>query len=142
VREDLALSLRFHDVVRDRAGSVPPQRQDISRLLEFGDEIAQLSPGTAHLLIHCAAGISRSTAAMILLVAQAAHGGPANGVLAEVFRLQPNALPNIRMIRLGDGLLKYRGLLVAAVNNHYSVMKDRFPEIAALLHITSQPGDD
>src|SRR5581483_2128076 len=55
------LALRFNDVIEAGAGSQPPTTADVAALLGFGrEEISGVSG--VHLLIHCHAGISRSTA--------------------------------------------------------------------------------
>lgn len=65
------LELRFNDVIEDIEGCVPPQPADVERLLAFGQDLMHESATGTHLLVHCHAGISRSTAAMTLILAQA-----------------------------------------------------------------------
>src|SRR5690348_12264622 len=62
------LALRFHDIIEPQPDRVAPTSEDVERLLEFGAELG----GTPkdHLLIHCHAGVSRSTAAAALILAQ------------------------------------------------------------------------
>ena len=55
------LELRFHDIIEDTPNAIAPQREDVVRLLWFGRELGA-APG-GHLLVHCHAGVSRSTAA-------------------------------------------------------------------------------
>src|SRR4029079_19033308 len=55
------LNLRFHDVIEPRPDQLGPTREDVERLLLFGREVNETPE--AHLLVHCHAGISRSTAA-------------------------------------------------------------------------------
>jgi predicted protein tyrosine phosphatase len=64
------IALRFHDVIAPSPGAVVPSEQDVAHLLEFGREAMAAGP-QAHLLIHCHAGVSRSTASAALLLAQA-----------------------------------------------------------------------
>src|SRR3954452_23553040 len=63
--EHARLELRFHDVIEDDAAAAP-QPDDVTRLLEFGHDLMTEPPDDAHLLVHCHAGISRSTASMAL----------------------------------------------------------------------------
>src|ERR1700759_4009373 len=58
------LELRFHDVIQDDPGMVPPREGDVARLLAFGRDLMAEPPNDGHLLVHCHAGISRSTASM------------------------------------------------------------------------------
>jgi len=64
--------------------------------------------------VHCQKGLSRSTAALALILAQARPDVAAADVLAEVVRLRPRAWPNLRIIELGDALLGRGRNLVAA----------------------------
>jgi predicted protein tyrosine phosphatase len=122
------LDLRFNDIIEDLPGMRPPQREDIELLLRFGRDL-QREPG-ARLLVHCHMGISRSTAAMALILAQARPDRPAAEALAEVLRIRPRAWPNLRVIELGDGLLNRRGELIEAAKARYRHVLARRPEMA------------
>jgi predicted protein tyrosine phosphatase len=74
------------------AGTVVPQPEHVADILSFG---RQLSAHT-HLLVHCHAGVSRSTAAMTLILAQAVPDVPADRIFGEVLRIRPQAWPNLR----------------------------------------------
>lgn len=113
------LALRFHDVIDECEGMIAPQRNDVERLLRFGRDLADGAPPTPIVLAHCHAGVSRSTAAMLLLLAQARPDRPAAEALAELRRIRPGAWPNLRMVEFGDVLLGRDGELVAALRMHY-----------------------
>lgn len=123
------LELRFHDTIDERDGLIAPQRADVERLLRFGEELLREPPPDAHLLVHCHAGISRSTAAMAALLAQARPDRPAAEAVAEVLRIRPYAWPNLRIVELGDALLGRGGELVAAVRAHYRAVVARNPDV-------------
>jgi len=55
------LIVRFDDVIEPQLDQFAPTRDDVERLLAFGREVCKLTE--AHLLVHCRAGVSRSTAA-------------------------------------------------------------------------------
>ena len=63
------MALRFHDIIDPLPGRIAPTRDDVERLLAFGHELSDAE--TCHLLVHCHAGVSRSTAATALILAQA-----------------------------------------------------------------------
>jgi predicted protein tyrosine phosphatase len=123
------LELRFNDIIDERADAIAPRREDIETLLLFGRSLLRESPSNAHLLVHCHAGVSRSTAAMALILAQSRPDRPAAHALAEVVRIRPQAWPNLRMIELGDALLGRGGEIVAAVRRHYRIAAFRRPEL-------------
>lgn len=103
----------FHDVSRPVGDARMPERADVEELLSFGAELRGME-GAAHLLVHCHAGVSRSTAAAAILLAQHAPGREREAV-AEVARIRPVANPNVRMIELADTLLQREGRLLAAL---------------------------
>ena len=86
-------------------------------MLAFGRGFA--SEPQAHLLVHCQKGLSRSTASLALILAQARQDLSADSLLAEVVRLRPPAWPNLRIIELGDAMLGRGGTLVAAAARCY-----------------------
>jgi predicted protein tyrosine phosphatase len=124
------LELRFHDVIDERPGLLAPQPAHVEELLGFGLDLLREPPPGAHLLVHCHAGVSRSTAAMTVLLAQARPDRPAAEAVAEVVRVRPQAWPNLRVVELGDGLLGRGGELVAAVRAHYRAVAGRRPDVA------------
>ena len=104
------LELRFHDVIEPLADYLMPHSRDVESILDFGRGV----PAGAHLLIHCHAGQSRSTASAILLIAQARPELHPAEVFAAVVRHRPRAWPNLRILELGDALLGRNGDIVAA----------------------------
>src|SRR5439155_3265952 len=105
------LTLRFHDIIEPDPDRVAPSRYDVERLLSFGRELHAAT--NSHLLVHCQAGVSRSTAATALILAQAYPERPASAALDAVVQLRPRAWPNLRIIELGDELLGRGGEIVA-----------------------------
>ncbi|HEX6440716.1 MAG TPA: protein-tyrosine-phosphatase [Stellaceae bacterium] len=119
------LALRFHDVIDPRPDCLAPSRADVARLLGFGlDLIHARDP---HLLIHCHAGVSRSTASAALILAQAWPDRPARAVLDSVVAIRPRAWPNLRILEFGDALLGRNGEIVAAVAAVYRGVIERDP---------------
>jgi predicted protein tyrosine phosphatase len=119
------LALRFHDIIEPTPGMYAPSREDVERLLVFGREIGE--PAGSHFLIHCHAGVSRSTAATALILAQAHPDRPASEALDAVVRMRPRAWPNLRMLEFGDALLGRDGEIVAAAGAMYRRALDREP---------------
>lgn len=137
---DRRLKLHFHDVIEPLPGWTAPQRWDVELLLAFGRDLGVTGGGAAgappqrpHLLVHCHAGVSRSTAAAILILAQRDPARPARDVVGQVLRVRPRAWPNLRMIELGDALLGREGEIVAAVRRLYRLVLDREPGLAAAM---------
>lgn len=123
------LSLRFHDIIEPGPGRRGPSREDVARLLAFG---RGLTAGD-RLLVHCHGGVSRSTAAATLILAQMHPDWPAADVLQAVVAVRPRAWPNLRMLELGDELLGRGGEIVAAVAPIYLRLLERDPEFGELM---------
>lgn len=85
----------------------PPDAEHISSLVQFGQGLATLPDWG--LLLHCEAGISRSTAAAITILTAA--GYRPQTAFGLVRRVCPEMLPNRRMLRLTDEMLETGGWL-------------------------------
>jgi predicted protein tyrosine phosphatase len=127
------LELRFHDVIEERPGVIPPSSEHVRQLLGFGRNLLAASPPEAHLLVHCHAGVSRSTASLALLLAQALPQRPASDIADEVMRIRPEAWPNLRIVEIGDAMLGRDGELIAAASEIYQRRLARDPELAAAM---------
>ncbi len=128
VGEHERLELRFDDVIAPMPEQIVPTAREVEEILAFGRGLEAESD--AHLLVHCHAGISRSTAAMTLILAQARPDLPPAAVLDEVLRIRHHAWPNLLILEIGDRLLSRRGGLVRAVGAVYRRQLDRRPELA------------
>lgn len=124
------LELRFDDVIEDLPRKTPPREEHVVELLAFGRTLMAEPAEEVHLLVHCHAGVSRSTASLILMVAQARPELPASAITNEILRIRPIAWPNLRLIEFGDRLLRRDGEIVSAVRDLYRSQLARDPEIA------------
>lgn len=125
------LELRFHDIIKERPGEIVPTQADVDLLLAFGRDLLAEPKESQHLLVHCHMGISRSTAAMFLTLAQARPDAEPARILEELVRIRPKAWPNLLMVKYGDALLGRGESLVRAVKAHYRERLKSNPEIAA-----------
>ncbi len=120
------LVLRFHDVIEPLSDQMGPTRTDVERLLAFGREVGETPD--AHLLVHCRAGVSRSTAAATLIMMQANPEWSASAALEAVAALRPRVWPNLLILEFGEALLRRDGEIVAAVGAIYRRVLARDPE--------------
>jgi len=124
------LQLRFHDAIDQKPGETLVEVEHVRQVLEFGRDLPEQH---GHLLVHCHAGISRSSAFTILLLALALPDVPADEIVAEVVRVRDRAWPNLRIIELGDELLGRKGTLVAAVRARHAEYARRVPRFVQLM---------
>lgn len=121
--------LRFNDEIDPGPGIVLAGAQDIAAILAYGRKMAT-HPGEKHLLVHCHMGMSRSTAAMAMLLAQAEPETPADSVFERVHAIRPRSWPNSLMVRLADEALRRDGEMVEAVRRLYGRQLANFPTFA------------
>lgn len=127
--EHARLELRFHDVIEETPGHVAPQDFHVAEILAFGRDILGDPTSLRHLLVHCHMGISRSTAAMTLLLAQAQPGRAAHDILAQVLEIRERAWPNLRLLEFGQEQLGRPGEFSAAVARIYRQQIEKKPQI-------------
>ena len=78
------LTLRFHDIIGPWPGWQAPERENVEALVGFGQELDGAGDKLSHLLVHCHAGISRSTAAMATLLARHTPLGEEDSIFARI----------------------------------------------------------
>ena len=105
------LKLHFHDITEPVPGLIAPEEPDVAALIDFTDRWRRSGP----MIIHCYAGVSRSTAAALVVLCRYNRGREARA--ARLLRENaPHAHPNRRMIAQADSLLGCAGRLRRAVD--------------------------
>jgi predicted protein tyrosine phosphatase len=105
------LRLRLHDISAPLDGYVMPGEDHVAELIRFVRDWDRRSP----LVVHCFAGISRSTAGAYASVC-ALNPQRDEACIARALRsASPTATPNIRIVSLADTLLGRGGRMVAAI---------------------------
>lgn len=112
------LTLRFHDIIEPTPGQVLPEREHVEQILAFSEELAADAHEReeGHLLVHCHMGISRSTAAMTMLLAQAYPDEDEASIVRRLVAIRPQAWPNLRMAGFADEALGRGGRLATEVS--------------------------
>jgi predicted protein tyrosine phosphatase len=107
------LLLDMDDITDDIEGYVAPGETHVGDLLRF----VRAWPRQAPLVVHCYAGISRSTAGAFV-TACALNPQRSEDKIARALRdASPTAMPNIRIVTLADRLLQRDGRMVAAIQS-------------------------
>jgi predicted protein tyrosine phosphatase len=112
LQPDCHLCLTFHDIAEPLEGFTAPGRDHVEQILDFA---ATWQP-PAGLLIHCWAGISRSTAAAFAAMCALNPEHEEAEIAWDLRRMAPTASPNRLMVMHADELLGRRGRMIAAVD--------------------------
>jgi predicted protein tyrosine phosphatase len=90
-----------------------PDESDVREIIAAAESLRERS---GRVLVHCQAGISRSSAAAVILQTAILGPGSEEDVVRRVVEQRPIARPNRRMIAFADALLERDGKLIAAVS--------------------------
>jgi predicted protein tyrosine phosphatase len=108
------MRLHIDDIAQPMDGMVAPDASHVAQLLEFTTTTWDRQ---GHIVIHCWAGISRSTAAAYITLC-ALNPDADEALVARLLReASPTAYPNRLMVRLGDAALGRRGRMLEAVES-------------------------
>ena len=102
----------FNDIVEPQDGLVPPDATHAARLLAF---LADWD-GRSVVLIHCWAGVSRSTAAAYVAASLRDGPGSETGLAHRLRQAAPFATPNRLLVALADRMLGRNGAMTAAID--------------------------
>jgi predicted protein tyrosine phosphatase len=103
----------------------------VEAILDFGRLLAKDSTARdkAHLLVHCHMGVSRSSAAMVMLMAQSSPEESEERVFGRLLELRSQAWPNSLMVEFVDEQLGRRGRLIIALGSLYAQQLAKRPEM-------------
>jgi predicted protein tyrosine phosphatase len=111
ILEENHLWLRLHDISSPLDGHILPDEEHVADLLSFVRRWDRRTP----LVMHCYAGISRSTASAFASVCALNPRRDEDAIAQALRRASPTATPNIRIVSLADRLLGRDGRMVAAI---------------------------
>ncbi len=105
------LKLTFHDIIAPTEGFSGPQKSDAEKLVAFIEKWDRGNP----LLIHCWAGISRSTASAYTALCMLRPRADEEELAQELRAASPSATPNRLIISYTDALLGRQGRMSRAI---------------------------
>jgi predicted protein tyrosine phosphatase len=111
IRAENHLILGMDDITGPLEGYVEPAHEHVAKLLAF----VRCWERAAPLVIHCYAGISRSTAGAFVTACALNPSGDEFMIAQKLRRVSPTATPNIRIVLLGDRALGRAGRMVEAI---------------------------
>ena len=105
------LILGMDDISTPMDGYIIPADEHVSRLIEFVHGWNRARP----MVVHCYAGISRSTAGAYVAACALNPRRDEMAIARELRRLSATATPNIRIVTLADRMLGRDGRMIAAI---------------------------
>ena len=121
---------RFHDDITEREDRRPPNADDVAAVISMGTELA--ADSVDHLLVHCWAGMSRSTSIAMTLMAQASPGREAE-IPDALLSVRTPAWPNSRIIDMADAQLGAEGRLIAAKEEVFRRVVRNHPQMIEMM---------
>lgn len=106
------LVVPMSDIVLAAEGEILPSERHVADVIEFVRSWDRVAP----LVIHCYAGVSRSTAAAFIASCALDETRDERSIADEIRRKSPTATPNALMIAIADRLLQRNGRMVEAVD--------------------------
>jgi predicted protein tyrosine phosphatase len=105
------LFIGINDIVEPMDGMVVPAEDHVRTLIDFVETWDQERP----LVVHCFAGISRSTAAAYIALCVARPERDEREIAQALRQASPLATPNALLVAIADRLLERDGRMVAAI---------------------------
>lgn len=113
IGQDRHLRLSMNDISEPRPGLVVPSQIHVAELIQFALDWDRQAP----LLIHCWAGISRSTAGAFISLCALNPEMDERDLALKLRDASPTAYPNRRLVALADQVLSRQGRMTAAVEH-------------------------
>ena len=110
------LMMTLADIAEPEPGMIIPDTSHVEQVIAFGKRWSEQSGGRP-LLVHCFAGISRSTASTLAIACALRPDRPEASFAAALRKASAAAQPNPLMIRHADQLLDRQGRLITAVKD-------------------------
>jgi len=106
------LILGMDDITKPLAGYIAPEDEHVTKLIAFVRRWNRARP----LVIHCYAGISRSTAGAFVAACALNPQRDENSIALALRQASATATPNMRIVSLADRVLGRKGCMVSAVD--------------------------
>jgi predicted protein tyrosine phosphatase len=112
IAEDKHLMLGMDDIPEPADGYVAPGEEHVRKLIAFARGWDRATP----LVVHCYAGISRSTAGAFVAACALNPGRAELQIAQELRRRSDTASPNRRIVSIADDVLGRNGRMVDAIS--------------------------
>lgn len=106
------LRVQVDDITEPTEGFIAPSDQHVTQVLEFVSGWDRKAP----LVIHCYAGISRSTASAFAAACALNPDRDEGSIARQIRAASPSAYPNRLIVSLADAALERQGRMVRALD--------------------------
>ncbi len=111
VPDDNHLRLAINDITVPHRDLVHPETHHIEQLIDFADTWNRAGP----LVIHCLAGISRSSASAFIVACTLNPAASEAEIARTLRKASQTAVPNVLMVEHADAILRRDGRMIAAI---------------------------
>lgn len=111
LQDDEHHKVHLHDIREPKDGHVTPGADHVSGIIRF---LSGWNPSET-LLVHCWAGMSRSTATAFIGACLHNPHADETEIAASIADASPTAFPNTRIVAIADEMMNRRGRMAAAV---------------------------
>ena len=111
IPDDQHLFVAMSDIVLAMDGEILPHDAHLQTMLAF---VRRWDRSTA-MVVHCYAGVSRSTAAAFITACALDPTGSERAIAEQIRARSPTATPNKLMVEIADRLLQRDGRMIEAV---------------------------
>jgi predicted protein tyrosine phosphatase len=131
------LRLAMHDISEPLVEHVPPNEDHVAQIIDF----ALAWGGEGPMVVHCWAGISRSTAAAFTALCAINPGASEEAIAFAMRDASPTAYPNRLIVRLADVALGRKGRMTRAIEaiGRGTAAMEAVPFSVAADHSTPRP---
>jgi predicted protein tyrosine phosphatase len=113
IAPDRHLKILINDISTPQEGLVHARPEHIEEILRFARDWNHAAP----LVVHCWAGISRSTAAAFITLCALNEEGLENDIARSIREASSTAAPNALMVSIADDILGRQGQMVDAIRS-------------------------
>ena len=111
IEEDRHLFIGVSDISEPMDGHIHPAEEHVAQLLDFARTWDRQEP----VIVHCYAGVSRSTAAAFIIACALSPDRDEAQFAQSIRDASPTATPNRRLVAVADAMLGREGRMVAAI---------------------------
>ena len=112
ILQDNHLVISMDDIIEEAEGFTAPAVDHVERVLKFGRSWDRAAP----MVIHCYAGISRSSASAFMAACALNPHRDESAIARQIRSASPTAFPNRLIVTLADRVLSRDGRMIRALD--------------------------